>query len=258
MKAIEQLLETMASLRHPRDGCAWVSRQTMASILPFTLEETYELMAAVEEGDETGIRDELADLLYHIVYYAAIAEETGMFDFKSIAEHAGQKQIRRHPHVFSRQAPYVDNTAPGVEWEQRKRDERTGDGDLLGGVHLSQPALIAAVKLQKRAAAVGFDWQGVGPVLDKIEEEVRELREELQSGAGLPELEEEIGDLLFACVNAARHSGCEPEAALRRTNRKFIRRFRHIEATLHERGRSLEEATMDEMESLWQEAKLDE
>lgn len=257
MKAIEQLLETMASLRDLQNGCAWVSRQTMASILPFTLEEIYELMAAVEEEDETGIRDELSDLLYHVVYYAAIAWEAGMFDFDDIAEHARQKQIRRHPHVFSPAESNTTDAVPGVTWERRKRDERAGD-DLLGGVNLSQPALMAAVKLQKRAAAVGFDWPYVAPVLDKIEEEIREVRQELQSGADLRDLEEEIGDLLFSVVNAARHVGCEPEAALRRANRKFIRRFHHIETTLREQGRSLEEATMKEMEALWQEAKKSE
>lgn len=258
MKAIERLLETMANLRNPRDGCAWVSRQTMASILPFTLEETYELMAAVEEGDAAGIRDELADLLYHIVYYARIAEEAGMFDFNTIADHAQQKQVRRHPHVFTRREPLAAGPVPGTEWEKRKRDERPGDNGELDGVSLSQPGLIAAVKLQKRAAAVGFDWPGVEPVLDKIEEELREVRQALHGGADSRELEDEIGDLLFACVNAARHTGCEPEAALRRTNRKFLRRFRHIEAALREQGRSIEDATLDEMESLWQEAKLDE
>ncbi|MEX2524067.1 MAG: nucleoside triphosphate pyrophosphohydrolase [Gammaproteobacteria bacterium] len=257
MKAIEQLLETMASLRDLQNGCAWVSRQTMASILPFTLEEIYELMAAVEEEDEAEIRDELSDLLYHVVYYAAIAREAGMFDFDDIADHARQKQIRRHPHVFSPTELNTADAVQGVEWERRKRDERTGN-DLLGGVNLSQPALIAAVKLQKRAAAVGFDWPNVAPVLDKIEEEIREVRQELQSGADLRDLEEEIGDLLFSVVNAARHAGCEPEAALRRANRKFIRRFRHIETALQEHGRSLEEATMEEMEALWQEAKKTE
>jgi len=257
VKEIGQLLEIMISLRDPHHGCAWVRQQTMLSILPFTLEETYELMSAIEEEDAGRIRDELADLLYHIVYYARIAEEAGLFAFRDIVDHARQKQIRRHPHVFTREVRSPAYSVSGTEWEKRKRNERDG-GDELAGVSLAQPALIAAIKLQKRAAAAGFDWPDFEPVLLKIEEEIREIRQALETGADSRKLEEEIGDLLFTCVNAARHTGTEPEAALRRTNRKFIRRFRYIENAFREQGRSLDDASMEEMEVLWQEAKYRE
>lgn len=252
MKAFEELLEIMRALRDPESGCDWIRAQTMATILPFTLEETYELMAAVEEGDEAGIRDELADLLYHIVYYAQMAAEQGLFDISDVARHARGKLVDRHPHVF-RQA---DAARGPAAWERRKRGRRDGAGrGLLHGVPLSQPALIAAAKLQKRAAGAGFDWDELAPVLDKIGEEVDEIRAELDAGGDRQRLEDEFGDLLFACVNAARHAGIEPEAALRRTNRKFLRRFGYIESRLRERGLDPDDASLEEMDALWQEAK---
>lgn len=258
MTTIEQFLTTMRALRDPDSGCSWIRAQTMASILPFTLEETYELMAAVEQEDADGIRDELADLLYHIVYYAEMAAEQGLFDFPAIVEHAREKLIRRHPHVFDEDRVASGEPQAGA-WESRKREERRHrQAGVLDGVSPSQPALIAAAKLQKRAGAVGFDWHGLAPVLDKLEEEISEIRQVLNGGADADRLEDEIGDLLFACVNAARHAGCEPESALRGANRKFIRRFEFIERELSERGQSPEEATMEEMEALWQAAKKNE
>jgi ATP diphosphatase len=256
MRAIEDLLQTMRALLDADSGCDWVRAQTMATILPYTLEETYELLAAVESEEAAAVRDELADLLYHIVYYSELAARRGWFDFAELARHARDKQVRRHPHVFAGAAAPQPGPAAGSCWERRKLEQRpAGAEGLLGGVSLAQPALIAAAKLQKRAAAAGFDWPEAGPVLDKVGEELEEIRAELEAGAGNERLAEEVGDLLFACVNVARHAGVEPETALRRTNRKFLRRFGYIEARLRAQGRTLDEATLEEMDTLWEESK---
>jgi MazG family protein len=230
----------------------------MRSILPYTLEEIYELADAIERDDTAGIRDELGDLLFHIVFYARMAEESGRFTLDDVAAAIVAKLERRHPHVFG-DAHVESAAAQGVAWERLKRQERRsaggGAGRLLDGISTAMPAFVRAGKLQKRAAAVGFDWPGPAPVLEKIEEEVDELRTEVKAGAGQEALSGELGDLLFSAVNLARHLGIDPELALRAANRKFEQRFGRLEGELRARGRSLEEASLEEMEVLWQEAK---
>lgn len=266
-KDISRLIEIMVALRTPVTGCPWDLEQDFASIKPYTIEEAYEVADAIERNDMDDLCDELGDLLLQVVFHARMAEEAGEFAFGDVVEAVTRKMIRRHPHVFERS----DADTPGAvkqQWdaikqeEKRERAERraargiTEDfkAGFLGTVHRSQPALTEALKLQERAAKVGFDWSEAEPILDKIEEEVRELREALQ--AGHPEkVADELGDLIFAMVNIGRHVSVDPENALRGTNTKFRRRFNHIEIELQKSGETLEAATLERMEELWQSAK---
>lgn len=257
----------MAWLRHPVHGCPWDLKQDFASIAPYTLEEAYEVADAIQRQDRSDLREELGDLLLQVVYHARMAEEEQAFDFNDVARTIADKMVKRHPHVFGDVRVDGDEHQSGV-WEQIKAAERSarqaakGDADagdqrasVLDGVALALPSLIRAEKLQKRAARVGFDWGAAGPVIDKIEEEIGELRAEVAVGAPSDRLQDEIGDVLFAVANLARHLKIDPEAALRATNQKFERRFRYIERRLDEAGRSPEAASLAEMEALWQEAK---
>lgn len=255
-KDIRRLIEIMAALRTPGTGCPWDLEQDFASIAPYTIEEAYEVADAIERGDPEDLRDELGDLLLQVVYHARMAEEAGMFDFGDIVEAITAKMIRRHPHVFGDQTARDAGMAKG-QWERIKAEERAGksSGGHLDSIPAALPALTRALKLQARAARVGFDWGECGPVLDKIEEEIGELRQALASGETTARVEEELGDLLFATVNLARHLDTDPEQALKRANAKFISRFSHIEKRLTASGRSLDEADLEEMEALWQEAK---
>lgn len=262
-RPIDRLLEIMARLRDPQGGCPWDLAQSYATIVPHTIEEAYEVADAIGRGDRAGLRDELGDLLFQVVFYAQLASEEGAFDFDGVAEAIADKMVRRHPHVFP-PPPGSDAAGDGshAKWEDGKATERAREAEALGrragaldGVALALPALTRALKLQKRAARVGFDWTQTEQVLDKIAEEIGELRTEIASGTDPARTEDELGDLLFALVNLARHLGVDPEAALRGTNTKFERRFRHIEAALAEDGRSPEAASLEEMEELWQAAK---
>ncbi len=264
---LQRLLVIMAWLRHPEHGCPWDLKQDFASIAPYTLEEAYEVADAIRRGDRIDLREELGDLLLQVVYHARMAEEEGAFDFKDVAQTIADKMVARHPHVFGDAHVEGDEHQSGI-WEQIKAAERSarqaakgpaGAADqpasVLDGVALALPSLIRAEKLQKRAARVGFDWGAAGPVIDKIEEEIGELRAEVTTGAPSDRLKDEIGDVLFAVANLARHLKIDPEEALRATNDKFDRRFRHIERRLRESGRTPETASLAEMEALWQEAK---
>lgn len=260
MQAVTRLIEIMKRLRDPESGCPWDREQTLLSIVPFTLEEAHELADAIERGDTAGVREELGDLLFHIVFYARIAEESGAFSFGDIAAAAAAKLEARHPHVFGRAAPISSAAEQAAAWERHKAGERSGlrsgdKGRYLDGIPRRVPALTRAFKLQKRAAAVGFDWDRVDGVLDKLAEELDELREALGRGAPAGQLAAELGDILFAGINCARHIGVDPELALRSTNRKFEERFAYMEDELAARGRSLGEASLDEMEAIWQAAK---
>ncbi|RWX75565.1 nucleoside triphosphate pyrophosphohydrolase [Neorhizobium lilium] len=264
---ISRLIEIMAALRTPVTGCPWDLEQDFASIKPYTIEEAYEVADAIERNDMADLCEELGDLLLQVVFHARMAQETGEFDFGDVVQAITRKMIRRHPHVFAKS----DADTPGLvkaQWdeikaqEKRERAERRAgrgvppdaDAGFLGSVHRAQPALMEALKLQERAAKVGFDWSEPEPILDKIEEEVRELREALASGH--PEkVADELGDLLFAVVNIGRHVKADPEQALRGTNTKFRRRFKHIETELESEGETLEDATLARMEELWQAAK---
>ncbi len=257
--AINRLLAIMARLRNPEGGCPWDLEQTFASIAPHTIEEAYEVVEAIEDGDKTALRDELGDLLFQVVFYAQMAKEEGSFDFAAVVDGICQKMERRHPHVFG-QAIVADAEAQTVQWEAQKARERLAKAggrapSALDGVSSALPAQTRALKLQARAARVGFDWPEAAQVLDKIEEEIGELRAEMVEEVDPDRLEDEMGDLLFACVNLARKLKIDPELALRRGNRKFDRRFRHIETALTAQGRTPSEAGLDEMEALWVEAK---
>jgi MazG family protein len=266
-KDISRLLEIMAALRTPVTGCPWDLQQDFATIKPYTIEEAYEVADAIERNDMDDLREELGDLLLQVVFHARMAEEAGEFSFGDVVEAITRKMIRRHPHVFDRSDADTPD-AVKLQWdeikaeEKRERAERRARRGItedfkqgyLGAVHRAQPALTEALKLQQRAAKVGFDWSEAEPILDKIEEEVGELREALRSGRK-EKVVDELGDLIFAMVNIGRHVGADPEDALRGTNTKFRRRFRHIETELQKAGESLEEASLERMEDLWQAAK---
>lgn len=257
MKEINELIQIMQTLRDPQNGCPWDKQQTIQSILPYTLEEVYELADAIERDDMDGLNDELGDLLFHIVYYAQMASEQGLFDFRKVAGNISVKLRHRHPHLFSdSQLNTVEEQS--LAWEKIKQDERkqrTKSTSLLDEINHAQPAMTRAYALQNRAATVGFDWNETESVLEKIEEEIKELRHEIQSGQSSEKIMAELGDVLFACVNLARHTNINPETALRYTNRKFELRFRYIEQNLTARNQELSDASMEEMEALWQEAK---
>jgi MazG family protein len=254
----------MARLRDPDGGCPWDLEQDFASIAPYTIEEAYEVADAIARGDLEHLKDELGDLLLQVVYHAQMAKEAGLFDFDQVAEAIAAKMIRRHPHVFG--AAEVDSArAQSHAWEAVKAAERASragaaqsDQGVLDDLPLALPALVRAAKLQRRAARVGFDWPEPGQVLDKIEEEIAELRAELAGSTSADRLGDEIGDLLFAVVNLARHLEVDGETTLRQANAKFERRFRAIEEALRARGRRPEDASLDELEALWQQAKTAE
>ena len=256
---MDELLKIMARLRDPERGCPWDVEQTFATIAPYTIEEAYEVAQAIDAGDMEELKGELGDLLFQVVFHARMAEEAGHFDFEQVVKSVAEKMIRRHPHVWG-EAQVDSAAAQTAAWEDHKAAERAADpksdqASLLDDVPLALPALLRAEKLQKRAARVGFDWPEVGPVVDKIKEEIAELSEALAKRSGSDKVAEEPGDLLFAVVNLARHIDVAPEEALRRSNQKFGRRFRHIEAALAASGRKMGEMSLDQLEALWQEAK---
>ncbi|MGH6866696.1 MAG: nucleoside triphosphate pyrophosphohydrolase [Methyloceanibacter sp.] len=268
LKSVKELLEVMRALRDPETGCPWDAKQSFATIATYTIEEAYEVADAIARGDLEGLKDELGDLLLQVVYHAQMASEQSRFDFSDVADAITRKMIRRHPHVFA--DPSLRDTFLANDIWQRIKDEEkaerggAGSDSLLGDVPVGLPALTRAVKLQKRAAEVGFDWPSIEPVLAKAEEEIGELKEAI-SGArderindGEKRVAEEFGDLLFVMTNVARHLGIDPEAALRDANMKFMRRFGSIESALAKDGRKPEDATLEEMDRLWDEAKAAE
>ncbi|MCH8111549.1 MAG: nucleoside triphosphate pyrophosphohydrolase [Proteobacteria bacterium] len=260
---IAGLLKIMERLRTPKTGCPWDLEQSFASIAPYTIEEAYEVAEAIREDDMPGLRDELGDLLLQVVFHARMAEEAGDFDFGDVVEAISEKMVRRHPHVFG-DAKIDGAAAQTTAWEAHKAAERAakanggGPESVLASVPLALPALTRAEKLQKRAARVGFDWPEAAQVLDKIEEELVELREALAQKAPSKKIAEELGDILFGYANVARHLGVDPEDALRSCNAKFVRRFQAIEKSLAAEGRAPVDASLDEMEALWQAAKKTE
>ncbi|MBN9983531.1 nucleoside triphosphate pyrophosphohydrolase [Rhizobium laguerreae] len=266
-KEISRLIEIMAALRHPETGCPWDIEQNFETIKPYTIEEAYEVSDAIERGDMDDLCDELGDLLLQVVFHARMAEEAGEFSFGDVVNAITAKMIRRHPHVFARSAADTPD-AVKRQWdeikqaEKRERAERRSrrgitedfNSGFLGSVQRSFPALTEALKLQERAAKVGFDWSAPEPILDKIEEEIGELRVALREG-DQAKVSDELGDLIFAVVNIGRHVKADPEQAVRGTNTKFRRRFSHIEQVLEAEGETLEDATLERMEEIWQAAK---
>jgi ATP diphosphatase len=287
-KTLLDLLAVMAALRTPGSGCPWDLEQTFQTIAPYTIEEAYEVAEAIAGGDRDELLEELGDLLLQVVYHARMAEEEGAFTFADVVEHITRKMLRRHPHVFGSAAERAAGARAGF-WERIKDAEKqeraaalrpipavgevAGGGrraeaggeepSILAGVPIALPALTRAVKLQKEAARVGFDWPSVGPVLDKLREELGELENAIGADGGrtaAPDaaIAEELGDVLFVIANLARHLKIDPEASLRGTNAKFVRRFRRIEELLAAAGLSPSEATLAEMERAWEEAKAEE
>jgi ATP diphosphatase len=268
-KDIARLIEIMAALRDPKTGCPWDVEQDFASIAPYTVEEAHEVAEAIARNDMVDLREELGDLLLQVVYHARMAEEAGAFAFPDVVEAITTKMIRRHPHVFGDETARAAGAAKGF-WEKIKAEEKAerraaraaaGHAEpdragLLAGVGRGLPVMMRALKLLETAGTVGFDWNDPRAVLAKLREEIDEVEAELDAGdAGRERIADEIGDLLFAVVNLARHTGTDPEQALRRTNAKFEHRFGAIEAALAAAGRTPSEASLDEMEALWQAAK---
>jgi MazG family protein len=260
-KEINRLIEIMCALRDPGSGCPWDIEQTFSSIAPYTIEEAYEVAEAIHHGDMAALADELGDLLLQVVYHAQMAAELGAFDFADVVYAIAEKMIRRHPHVFGDRTAREAGMVAGM-WEKIKANEKHGRGkspaSAVEGVPAALPALTRALKLQKKAARVGFDWDDPRQVLAKLREEIDEIEAELDRDAGREAVSEELGDLLFAVANLARHLAVDPEAALRAGNSKFERRFRAMEARLALSGRTPEACSLDELEAEWQAAKAAE
>jgi ATP diphosphatase len=265
MSKISRLLEIMAALRTPGTGCPWDLQQDFATIAPYTIEEAYEVAEAIAQGDFADLREELGDLLLQVVFHARMAEEQGAFDFADVVEALNEKLVRRHPHVFEN-VQGLTPSAVNKLWERIKTEEQARkpkrpcietSAGALAGVPVALPALTRALKLQKKASNVGFDWRDPLAILGKIREEIAEIETEL-ANEDREAAAAELGDVLFAVVNLARHLDIDPEAALRGTNRKFEMRFARIERALAERGQSPGEATLAEMDVLWNEAKSTE
>ncbi|WP_421868292.1 nucleoside triphosphate pyrophosphohydrolase [Marinobacter adhaerens] len=272
---IEDLKTLMARLRDPETGCPWDTRQSYRTIVPHTLEEAYEVADAIEREDYPHLKDELGDLLFQVIFYTQLGREDGHFDFDGVVDHLVRKLVRRHPHVFpegtleSRIDPdnRPDEAWIKESWERIKAEERamkpapeaSAELSRLDGIARTLPAMARAEKLQKRAARHGFDWPNVGPVFDKLHEEIDELKEAweaAQTGAGDPDaVEDELGDLLFVCVNLARFMKVNPEQALNRTNHKFDARFRAIERVLEREGRDMDEESLEALDAVWQAVK---
>ncbi len=260
---IGRLLEIMAALRTPETGCPWDLAQNFSTIAPYTLEEAYEVTDAIARNDLADLKDELGDLLLQVVFHARMAEEQSAFNFGDVVQAITEKLIRRHPHVFADETSRSPRAVEGL-WERIKAEEKTANktsqtGGALAGVPVALPALSRALKLQNKASKVGFDWNDSRAVLRKIREETDEIEAELdRAETNKAATAGEVGDLLFAVVNLARHLDADPEAALRRTNLKFERRFAAIERALAARGKAPQEASLAEMDALWNEAKAAE
>ncbi|MDP6342870.1 MAG: nucleoside triphosphate pyrophosphohydrolase [Alphaproteobacteria bacterium] len=260
---MQRLLEVMARLRDPDGGCPWDIEQDFASIAPYTIEEAYEVADAIAQGDLGHLRAELGDLLLQVVFHAQMAAEQDAFDFADVAGDIADKMVKRHPHVFGG-ADIATAEAQTLAWEDQKAAERAAEAarhgrpeSALDGIALALPALSRALKLQRRAARVGFDWPSAAPVLDKVREEIDELRQEITADDHVA-MADELGDLLFSLVNLARHHQIDPEGALRAANEKFERRFRGVERRLEEAGKTAKAVNLDELETFWRQAKAED
>lgn len=254
-----ELLALMARLRDPRTGCAWDVKQDFASLIPYTIEEAYEVADAIERHDFEDLRTELGDLLLQVVFHSRIAEERGLFDFEQVAAAIVEKLVNRHPHVFAG-AHFANDEQRRLAWDEAKAQERLlkkpqeQAESVLAGVAANLPALVQCEKIQNRAAAHGFDWPDIEPVFDKVKEELQEVHEAWQAG-DQAHIHEELGDLLLVVVNLARHLRVNPEIALKHATKKFTRRFNHIERQVANSGRSLRDCELAELDGLWNEAK---
>ena len=254
-KNVTRLLEVMEKLRDPKTGCPWDIEQTFASIAPYTIEETYELIEAIENNNTPHIKEELGDVLFQVVFYAQIAKDKGLFDFYEVADSVASKMIERHPHVFSTRT--VKDADEVLSNWYKDKEAKKKKARVLEGISTAIPALTRAMKLQQKASRVGFDWNDATQIIGKIKEEIGELEKEIieKSQKGI---QGELGDVLFVVVSLCRKLGVDPESALRGTNRKVEKRFDYIETELEKSGKSIQEASLEEMETLWQEAKKKE
>jgi len=255
---VDALLALMAQLRDPETGCVWDKAQNYATIVPRIIEEAYEVADAVARQDWPELQAELGDVLFQVVFYAQMAREDGHFDFHDVVRGIVEKMVRRHPHVFGNEH-YETVAEQNIAWERIKAAEKPQQpAGALDGIPLALPALTRAAKLQQKAAEVGFDWGAIDPIFAKIQEEITEIRYEIAIGGSKERLADELGDVMFACVNLARHLKLDPEAALRGTNAKFERRFQRIEQWLAKNNRDPVDSTLTEMDALWNQAKFDE
>lgn len=257
LKNTQNLLDIMAQLRHPETGCAWDVKQDFASLIPYVIEEAYEVVDAIERNDIDDLRAELGDLLLQVVFHSQIASERGLFSFDQVAESISNKLVRRHPHVFA-DAVFETDAQRHAAWEQAKADERKEKNpkieSVLSGVARSLPALLECEKIQDRAAQHGFDWQTVPPVFEKVLEELGEVKEAWESG-NQAHIQEEIGDLLLIVVNLARHLKVNPELALKESTQKFFKRFQYIEKQVANSKRNLTDCSLEELDAFWNQAK---
>ncbi|WP_395683209.1 nucleoside triphosphate pyrophosphohydrolase [Dokdonella sp.] len=262
MNSIDDLLAIMARLRNRENGCPWDVEQTFETIAPYTIEEAYEVADAIDRKDYAHLRDELGDLLLQVVFHARMAEEDGHFAFADVVAAICDKMVRRHPHVFGEAEAAPSAVAQLANWEELKAGERAAQGDAdssaLAGVSRGMPEWQRALKLQQKAARVGFDWPDVNPVFDKLHEEIDEVRAEFAAGADAARLTDEIGDVLFVCVNLARHAKVDVSQALRHANAKFEKRFRRMEAFAAAEGGALAERPLAAQDALWNRAKAEE
>ncbi|HEX5057026.1 MAG TPA: nucleoside triphosphate pyrophosphohydrolase [Gammaproteobacteria bacterium] len=257
MHPVDRLLDIMAALRDPQRGCPWDLKQTFETIAPYTIEEAYEVADAIERRDYADLCDELGDLLLQVVYHGQLAREAGHFEFSDIVAALSEKMVRRHPHVFGEADKQIENIKQ--RWEESKALERSARqrAGILSGVALALPALKRAQKLQKRAAHAGFDWPEAAPVLAKLKEEIAELEQAVAKGDA-DETAAELGDLIFSCVNLARHLHVDAEESLRHANNKFERRFNAVEKKVLETGKKVQDCTLEELDSLWDQVKAEE
>ncbi|MEM7402099.1 MAG: nucleoside triphosphate pyrophosphohydrolase [Pseudomonadota bacterium] len=253
MDNLFRLLKIMQTLRDPENGCPWDIQQTFDSILPYTIEEVYEVADAIDQKDFVQLKDELGDLLLQIVYYTQMAREQNMFDLEDVAGNICDKLVRRHPHVFAKDIPEAQQS--WEELKQEERDKKLIQKSLLNDIPSAMPQLMRAKKIQKRVANIGFDWKELAAVIEKVEEELNELKEVIESDQNKESLEEELGDVLFSVVNLSRHIKVNAEEALRKSNKKFIKRFQFIENCLENENKDIKECSLDELEAYWQQAK---